>query len=324
MGRTERLFRITSLMRDNKNLRFDEMLQRLSISPSTLKRDLKYLREKLGTPIEYDAFERTYKIGAVGQQGVKEMPGLWFSETELYALTFAHRLLEELDPNQKLAPRLKSVIRRVEHLVSHKARNSQLFERVRLWMPGKRTVKSEVFEVVTAALMQRRQVRVGYFSRSGQVRAERDVSPQRMVFSRTWYLDAWCHQANELRRFALDTVDSGQHLKTPAKEVSLHELERLFDGSYGTLTGEPNRWATMIFTEEAAESVEREIWHPMQHMRRLSDGQLELVVPFRSHVELVMDILRHGDQVLVVGDDYLQGAMRNRVQALSKRYELKG
>ena len=321
MGRTERLFRITSLLRDSKNLRFDEILQRLTISPATLKRDLKYLREQLGTPIEYDAFERTYKIGAVGQQGAKEMPGLWFSESELYGLAFAHHLLEELDPHQKLAPRLKSVIERVERLVSPEAGTSKLFERVRLMVPGKRVVNSEVFEVVSTALIQRRQVRMSFLTHSRHVRAERDVSPQRMVFCRTWQLDAWCHQENELRLFALEEVESGERLEKPAKEVSLQLIERLFDGTYGNFPDEPNRWATLVFTEEAALNVEREIWHPMQRMRRLNDSQLELVLPYGSPIELVMDIMRHGDQVVVIGDDYLVGATRSRVMALAKHYQ---
>ena len=74
---------ITSLLRDTKSLRFSELLQRLAVSPATLKRDLKYLREQLGTPIAYDAFERSYKIAGAGQPARKELPGLWFSESEL-------------------------------------------------------------------------------------------------------------------------------------------------------------------------------------------------------------------------------------------------
>lgn len=62
MGRTERLFRLANLLRDRKRLRFDELLERMDVSPATLKRDLKYLREQLGTPVEYDAFERSYHV----------------------------------------------------------------------------------------------------------------------------------------------------------------------------------------------------------------------------------------------------------------------
>ncbi len=321
MGRTERLFRITSLLRDTKSLRFDEILQRLGISPATLKRDLKYLREQLGTPIEYDAFDRTYKVHANGQHSRKELPGLWFSEAELHALVFAHRLLEELDPQQKLSPRLKSVIQRVAKLTSLEDGRDQLLDRVRLLVPGKRQVNSEVFDVVTTAMMKRRQLKLGYFTRSRGINSQRNVSPQRMVFCRTWYLDAWCHTANELRRFALDAVVSADPLEVVAKEIPMSQIERLFDGAYGTFPGEPNRWGTLVFTQEAAQWVEREVWHPMQRMQRLPDGRLELIVPYREPTELVMDILRHSDQVEVQGDALLMAAVQNRVTAMAAQYK---
>lgn len=82
MGRTERLFRITSLLRETKRIRFNDMLDRLGVSPATLKRDLKYLRENLGTPIHYDAFERAYQLGTSGQRARQEIPGFWFNEAE--------------------------------------------------------------------------------------------------------------------------------------------------------------------------------------------------------------------------------------------------
>lgn len=321
MGRTERLFRITSLLRDTKSLRFEDILQRLGISPATLKRDLKYLREQLGTPIEYDAFERSYKIAANGPHGRKELPGLWFSEAELHALALAHRLLEQLDPQQKLVPRLTSVIQRAERLLSQQAGRIQLLDRVRLVIPGKRDVNAEAFDVITTALAQRRQVQMRYFTRSRGASSQRCVSPQRIVFYRTWYLDAWCHRANELRRFALDAVESVTATQALALEIPLHLVERLFDGAYGAFPGEPNRWATLVFSPTAAQWVERETWHPMQRMRRLEDGHLELVLPYREPTELAMDILRHGEHVEVQGDELLAAALQRHVVALARKYK---
>lgn len=320
MGRTERLFRITSLLRDVKKIRFSDMLDRLAVSPATLKRDLKYLREQLGTPIEYDAFDRTYRIEGTSHRTRQELPGLWFSEPELLALAFATRLIEEIDPQAKMAPRLDLVIQRIEPLLSREGAQARLLDRVRLVMPGKREVDSQAFDAVATALMQRRRVRLCYRTRSRNSTGQRDVSPQRLVFHKTWYLDAWCHKAGELRRFALDAIESARSLDTPAQEIALAQIERLFDGAYGAFPGEPNRWATLLFSASAAQWVERETWHPMQRRRKLADGSLELVLPYREPTELVMDILRHGDQVEVLGDDSLLATIRNRVRALASRY----
>jgi len=322
MGRTERLFRITSLLRETKRIRFNDMLDRLGVSPATLKRDLKYLRENLGTPIHYDAFERAYQLGTSGQRARQEIPGFWFNEAELMALAFACRLLEDLDPDQKLAPRLKTVMQRLTTALPVNALQSGWMERVRLFMPGRREANSTVFDAVTTALLQRRRLQLVYFTRSRGVRTQREVSPQRLVFQKAWYLDAHCHQSHDLRRFALDAMESAQVVDLAAHETDLALLERLFDGTYGAFAGEANRWATLRFSASAAQWVAREQWHPLQRMRRMEDGSLELVLPYRDTTELVMDILRHGDQVEVLGDAGLVQAVKDRVRALQRRYSL--
>jgi predicted DNA-binding transcriptional regulator YafY len=44
------------------------------------------------------------------------------------------------------------------------------------------------------------------------------VSPQRLVHYRnTWYLDAWCHRVDALRRFALDAIEEAQVLDRKAR-----------------------------------------------------------------------------------------------------------
>ncbi len=321
MGRTERLFRITSLLREAKKIRFTEMLDRLDVSPATLKRDLKYLRENLGTPIHYDAFERAYQMDTNGHKGKREIPGFWFDESELLALAFACRLLEELDPHQQLAPRLRLVIERLTASLPKDAWQGDWMDRIRLFMPGRREVSSQIFDAASAAVLQRRRLRIRYVTRSRDVRSDREVSPQRLIFQKAWYLDAHCHKVDALRRFSLDAIESATVLDESTFDIDLARLEQMFDGTYGAFAGEPTRWATLLFSPVAARWVAQETWHPLQRSRTMADGRLELLVPYRETTELVMDVLRHGDQVEVVGDDDLVRAIRERVRALSRRYD---
>lgn len=321
MGRTERLFRITSLLREAKKIRFTEMLDRLDVSPATLKRDLKYLRENLGTPIHYDAFERAYQMDTNGHKGKREIPGFWFDESELLALAFACRLLEELDPHQQLAPRLRLVIERLTASLPKDAWQGDWMDRIRLFIPGRREVSSQIFDAVSAAVLQRRRLRIRYFTRSRNVRSDREISPQRLIFQKAWYLDAHCHKVDALRRFSLDAIEAASVLDACTFDIDLVRLEQMFDGTYGAFAGEPTRWATLLFSPVAARWVAQETWHPLQRSRTMADGCLELLVPYRETTELVMDVLRHGDQVEVVGDDDLVRAIRERVRALVRRYD---
>jgi hypothetical protein len=73
---------------------FATLLEDLEVSRATLKRDLAYLRSRLGAPIEYDRDTKGYRFGKDTQAGGRhELPRLWFSEGELYSLLTARQLL---------------------------------------------------------------------------------------------------------------------------------------------------------------------------------------------------------------------------------------
>lgn len=101
-------------------------------------------------------------------------------------------------------------------------------------------------------------------------------------------------------------------------------MERLLDGGYGAFAGEPNHWAVLVFSPDAAQWVSRELWHPMQRVRRLEDGRLELMLPYDKPTELVMDILRYGAEVEVIGNPALRAAVISATEATLHVYKRGG
>ncbi len=51
MSMNERLYQIDQLLHDRRSITFQELLQKLEVSPATLKRDLSYMRDRLHAPI---------------------------------------------------------------------------------------------------------------------------------------------------------------------------------------------------------------------------------------------------------------------------------
>lgn len=301
MTKTARVYKIEMLIRNRGCLSFQTLLDELEISPATLKRDLEYLRDRLGAPIEYDRFTNGYRFGQ-GYRGEKhELPGLWFNERELYSLLMTHQLLSEVDRQGTLSRHLQPLLERVHGLLgTSDAEASEIAKRVRIISPARRPVPSKFFELVGEALVKRRRVSMRYLTRGrGQV-GEREISPQRLVHYRsTWYADAWCHRSEGLRRFALDAIEDASLLEARAKEVSLKQVETEMDGGYGIYAGNKRRWATLVFQSQAAQWVSREEWHPEQSGRWLDNGRYELRVPFANITEIAMDVMRHSDQVEV-------------------------
>jgi predicted DNA-binding transcriptional regulator YafY len=327
MDRTERFYKIELLLRSRGCVSFAALQEELSVSPATLKRDLQYLRDRLSAPIVYDALDNGYRFAAASAANANaarhELPGLWFSENEIHALLTMHQLLAGLDDDGVLARHLQPLMEKLQGMLgTDEAAARELMRRIKVIGTARRRVPSKHFELLGSALMQRRRLHLRYFKRSDQSISEREVSPQRLVnYRSTWYLDAWCHASQALRRFALDAVREATLLDAKAKSVPLRELEAELDGGYGIYGGGAKvSWATLVFDADAAQWVANEEWHPRQKGRRLADGRYELQLPYSDPTELLMDILRHGDSVVVAGDQALAAAVKARLASASARY----
>jgi predicted DNA-binding transcriptional regulator YafY len=321
---TARLYRIETLIRTRGPISRQALLDELEVSPATLKRDLEYLRSRLGAPIEYDVLSNGYCFGQVSVGTKHEMPGLWFDESELYSLLMAQQLLAGLDTDGLLSRHLQPLLDRIHHLLgSGKGDDGAklLMERVKIVSALRRPVPTRFFERVSAALLSRQRLHLRYLTRGRGEVSERDVSPQRLVHYRnTWYLDAWCHKAQALRRFALDAIEQATQLEQPAQDVPMLQVQTAMDSGYGIYAGGTPQWAVLVFNPQAAQWASREEWHPAQEGRWLEDGAYEMRLPYVDDNELLMDVLRQGGQVRVVAPPALVAAVKARLVSAVSLY----
>ena len=323
---TARLYRIEALIRGRGQVSFKTLLEELEVSPATLKRDLEYLRSRMGAPIEYDRELNAYRFGTPTDAGGRhELPGVWFNESELYSLLTAQQLLAGLDSDGLLSRHLQPLLDRIRQLLgSGEGADAadRLVKRIKVVSALRRPVPSRFFERVTAALLGRQRLHLRYLTRGRREVSERDVSPQRLVHYRnTWYLDAWCHRTEALRRFALDAIEQAELLDSKAKAVPMKRVQAEMDAGYGIYAGAKQRWAVLVFNPQAAQWASREEWHPEQQGRWLADGSWQMTLPYVDDTELVMDLLRQGEQVRVLQPAALVQAVRARLLAASALYE---
>lgn len=322
-AQTDRIVKIESLLRRQRQVDFQTLLNELEVSPATIKRDLAYLRDRLGSPIIYDRAEGTYRLDTSSQVGERhEIPGLWFSARELHALLTAHHLLSGLDPNGALNRHVGPLLERIHQLVGQNERDKlDVMQRIRVTQAGQRAIEAPCFEAVCSALLGRTRLSFWYFTRSRKATSQREASPQRLIHYRnTWYLDAWCHKNNDLRRFALDAMADLQVSATKAKEVAINTVAKALDGGYGIFAGNKVRWATLKFSTQAAQWVAKEQWHPEQKATPLADGQLELTVPYVDLTELSMDVMRQGAEVEVLEPEELRQHVEAQLRKALSRY----
>jgi len=301
MSRRERLYHLHDILRARRTpISRQALMEELGCSQATLYRLVAELRDRLGAPLEQDEASRGFYYDR-SLAGHFELPGLWISPEELQALLIARQVLGDVQPGL-LEDELQGVQDRINQLLDRQGLDvSTQPERIHIRKDAGRPVPSALFEDVLAALFQRQRLVIEYHGRRRDQVTRRTVSPQRLTSYRDrWYLDAWCHDAEDLRSFALERIRAMTRLEEPARDIALGELRVRLDEAFGIFSGPAEHLARLRFSPEAARWAADEVWHPRQQGSWLNDGAYELQVPYGNDRELLMEIRRYGPDVEVL------------------------
>jgi predicted DNA-binding transcriptional regulator YafY len=326
MNPLERFYKIDQLLQERRVVPRSVFLDELEISPATFKRDLVYMRDRFNAPVIWDSDAGGYRYETAGSKGRVgprfELPGLWFSQDEVYALVMMQHLLSSLDQGGLIGPHIAPLMARLDAILgSGEASAQDLRKRIRLLAFASRRTPLEHFSTVGSALIRRRRLAMDYYAKSSDEHTRRVVSPQRLVHYRdNWYLDTWCHLRNSLRSFALDGIRRLDVLDEPAKELSLKALDDYLLDSYGIIRGGEPKRARLRFSVERARWVAAEVWHPDQTGSFDAEKRYVLDLPYRDDRELVMDILRHGGHVEVLAPAELRRKVKDEIARAAQVY----
>jgi predicted DNA-binding transcriptional regulator YafY len=279
------------------------------------------MRSSFNAPIEYDREANGYRFGKPRTGPRYELPGLWFNASEVLALLTMLQMLTSLQPGlldgqvSPLVERLRAILGSGDHSWQ------EVEKRIRILMPGRREGKTDHFSILAAALLKRMRLKIIHYNRKEDRESEREVSPQRLVHYRdNWYLDAYCHTKQALRSFAVDAIRDARMLDTKAREMPKAELDEYLKSGYGIFGGRDVEWATLRFTPEAARWVSTQSWHSKQRARFEADGSYVLEIPYANDRELLMDILKYGADVEVVGPAGLRKKVAQTLGDAARRY----
>ena len=322
MDRLQRIYKLHQVISSHRHPVSCQILQdELECSRATVNRIIQEMRLYFNAPLDYSREHNGYYYSQSDKQ-VFELPGLWFSASELYALLSTQQLLAQVQPGL-LDAQLKPAKQRIEQILAASHLGSEeISKRVLILRMTGRNVAQECFQTVAGALLQRNILHINYHGRGNDQTSAREISPQRLIHYRdNWYLDAYCHDKNALRSFAVERITAAKVLPQRCRDIPDIQLDAHYASAYGIFAGEPVHTAVLRFTPERARWVSDEHWHPEQQGSFLDDGSYELRIPYSDPRELVMDIMKYGPDVELIGPDELRQEVKTRLLAAMTNYQ---
>lgn len=323
MSDPERLHRIKYMIQQRKCVPIEDFMSELEISKATFKRDLEYLRSRSKADIEYDRFMGGYKFKEGSDINKIELTGIWFSEKEATALVLMQHLLSSLDQGGLIGPHIEPLTAIIDGILGQSETTAkELRKRIKVIGMGSRKNSIENFSEIGAALLKRNRLDINYYSKGKDEHTAREISPQRLIYYReNWYLDGYCHLRNDLRSFSVDGIQSAALSNKKAQEVSEKECQEHFAQSYGIFSGKATQRAKLRFTPEHARWVAGEHWHGQQVGSFDKEGYYNLEFDYNQDPELLMDILKHGSGVEVIGPASLKSRVKSELDKAFKSYQ---
>src|SRR3569832_271296 len=158
----DRYERISALHRILKTARYPVPLSRLidelACSRATVYRDIAFLRDALGAPVDSDGENAAFRYAENEAQRF-ELPGLWLSSEELQALVALNELVGRTGPGI-LASTLAPFRSRIDRLLSDQTDGKSFpVERIRVIGYGTRKVDEAPFRHVASAVLGRKRLK---------------------------------------------------------------------------------------------------------------------------------------------------------------------
>jgi predicted DNA-binding transcriptional regulator YafY len=288
MSQLERLSFIDSRIRERGGLRLRDIAERFEVSERQARRDIDYLGDQLGAPIEWKAGSRRYEYAEKwnGLEFADEKALLFYVFARAAAGAIAYVPLAEEAALERLLALVSPALREVETSIRYE-------------LPAYDPADIEKLGLLVRGISERRCMDVAYRDARGAA-SERRIAALRLVnYSGSWYCLAYDEAKEELRTFRLSRFTKVSLSKDRAKtEIDPDAIERFLGASYGMFKGQADKLATMRFYGRALATVKGELWHPDQKRSEGTDPVrgpfVELCIPVSSWQEILGRTLRFG------------------------------
>ncbi len=315
----ERIIRIHERLGNEQRITAESIAREFGVTGRTIKRDIAFMRDRLGVSIEWDAEGGSYYC----THHHPLLPLLRIDADEALALAVAGRTFAAWRGSplgQALAAALEKIAPVIGGAVSLPvdALNDVLFA------PDDPSAEAEhrFFATLLEAIHRGREMRLVYQKPKANAPAEtRIVRPLHLAFiDHRWMLVAHDLGKNARRNFLLARIQelraTGGGFTPPARE----ELARSLAGALGRFVGEKEHEVRLLVDREIAPYFRERPWHPSQHIHERADGSITVSFRLNHLIDVERKILACGGHIEVLAPSELRRRIRAAATAMLARY----
>jgi predicted DNA-binding transcriptional regulator YafY len=309
----ERLLAFDQLLRNNKYPNCTSFAEEWEISTKTAQRDIDYLKDRMGAPIEYDALKRGYYY----TEPTFMLPAVQMNEGELAALLMGSKALAQFQ-GTPMAEKLTAVFEKLSAFLPDNitVRPEELFSQFSFISPPAMPISAKVWTVVVQSLENRQRIEIQYRNWSGEKTAR--VAPVHLAnLQGDWYLFVQYEGFDNFRQLALARIQSVKLLNKKAEIVGSFDPKKELANTFSRFAGENKAFlVTVQFDSEIAMSVLERQWHPKQKAKNLKNGGVEISFEAKGDVEIKRWVMAYGRYAKVKSPKWLKDEILEEARAM--------
>ena len=269
----------------------------LEVSTKSIQRDIEFMRDRLGLPVEYNAS----CFGYYYTEEVNAFPTMQITEGELVALVLAEKALQQYRGTNFEKP-LLGAIRKIEQSLPDtiSVNLADVEQTISFRTRAEPIIDLEVFDVLAKATAQRRQLELTYRKPGSRQPETRLIDPYHLGnINGEWFLFAYDHARRDIRTFVPARISEVRLTGKTFKRSEQFTLDDRLRDSFGVHSGEGAYDVIIRFSPAVADYVREKRWHESQQLVPRKDGSLELHLKLSSLTEIQRWVLSWGGDAVV-------------------------
>ena len=294
------------------------LAEELGWTTRTIQRDITFMQNREGMPIEYDFSRHGYYL----TEKLADFPLLQISEGEIVALFVAQRAMAQYRGTPFEQPLRVACEKLMEGLKGQfSVAWGDLDSAISFRNIETNPVDIRIFKDLSFAVQHSREVVFDYCKLGTKSFETRNLRPYHLTcINYQWYVLGHDTLRKEVRRFVLGRMQSLRVLDTTFSRPRNFSADKCLKGSFGVFSGDKPIEIRIWFSSFAARLVRERQWHHSQEIKQLADDEIELRLTLTSIVEVSQWILSWGDHAKALAPVELVDSITKTLRESIKRY----